>query len=139
MEAETEVCKNSDNYEYEICALRYSHLDLNGASTWAFTESSKPNFNLNEIIVRGNAHLAFMSHVNTQTNVDIFGDTVSGDKTGEERINNRWCFYIWSDFAAILAYGMMLSICLFIRLTSTFLLTFVLSSGISNAIRPYRL
>lgn len=73
------------NYKH-FCHLRYRYLELNGASTWAFTESAHPDYSLSKLTVQGGAHLAFLSHTSLQTPVQVSSGRVVSDKTGQGKM-----------------------------------------------------
>ena len=66
---------------------RYGSLELNGASTWAYTEPAHLHFNLSTLTVQGGAHLAFLSPTSLQTNVQVFSGRLASDKTGTKKLS----------------------------------------------------
>lgn len=82
------------NYNY-FCHLRYRYLELNGASTWAFTESAHPDYRLSRLTVQGGAHLAFLSHTSLMTPVQVSSARVVSDKTGQGKIGLIDSICLW--------------------------------------------
>ncbi|KAL4226615.1 hypothetical protein ACF0H5_014598 [Mactra antiquata] len=61
--------------------LRYKHIGLGGASTWIFADNNE-EFSFSEVILKGNAHLAFMPRNSYTDASSVVAGNVVGDKTG---------------------------------------------------------
>jgi len=66
---------------------RYKHTTLHGASTWILASAGE-SFEFSEIVLKGNAHLAFMPTGAFTDSASVLAGNVVGDKTGT-MVTNR--------------------------------------------------